>query len=150
MSNSITEQLNQLAVMKPEELRSRWRAVYRSLAPNIGPDLLRRGIAYRLQERGQGGLGPSTRREIEKLIKCLDNDGTSPAAPTLKPGTRLVRSWHGKMYQVLALDDGFEFDGRRYKSLTQIASDITGVHWSGPRFFGLVTRAKRKMVVPVQ
>jgi Protein of unknown function (DUF2924) len=150
MSNNIAEQLNQLAVMKPEELRSRWRAVYRSLAPDIGPDLLRRGIAYRLQERGQGGLGPSTRREIEKLIKCLNNDGTSPGAPTLKPGTRLVRSWHGKMYQVLALDDGFEFDGRRYKSLTQIASDITGVHWSGPRFFGLVTRAKRKMVVPDQ
>ena len=150
MSNNIAEQLDQLTVMKPEELRSRWRAVYRSLAPDIGPDLLRRGIAYRLQERGQGGLGPSTRREIEKLIKCLDNDGTSPAASTLKPGTRLVRSWHGKMYQVLALDDGFEFDDRRYNSLTQIASDITGVHWSGPRFFGLVTRAKRKMVVPVQ
>ena len=150
MSNSIAEQLDQLAVMKPEELRSRWRAVYRSIAPDIGPDLLRRGIAYRLQERGQGGLGPSTRREIEKLIKCFDNDGTSPAAPTLKLGTRLVRSWHGKMYQVLALDDGFEFDGRRYKSLTQIASDITGVHWSGPRFFGLVTRAKRKIVVAGQ
>lgn len=150
MSINIAEQLNQLAAMKPEELRSRWRTVYRSLAPDIGPDLLRRGIAYRLQERGQGGLRPSTRREIDKLIKCHDNDGSSPAAPTLKAGTRLVRSWHGKMYQVLALDDGFEFDGRRYKSLTQIASDITGVHWSGPRFFGLVARAKRKVVASDQ
>ena len=150
MSNSIAEQLDQLTAMKPEELRSRWRAVYRSLAPDIGPDLLRRGIAYRLQERGQGGLAPSTRREIEKLIKCLDNDGISPAAPKLKPGTRLVRSWHGKMYQVLALDDGFEFDGRRYRSLTQIASDITGVQWSGPRFFGLVNRAKPKVLASDQ
>ncbi len=145
MSKNIAEQLDQLAVMKPEELRSRWRAVYRCLAPDIGPDLLRRGIAYRLQERGQGGLGPSTRREIEKLIKCIGNDRTSTAVPALKTGTRLVRSWHGKMYQVLALDDGFEFDGRRYKSLTQIASDITGVQWSGPRFFGLVRRAKPKV-----
>lgn len=143
MSNNIAEQLNQLAAMKPEELRSRWRAVYRAVAPDIGPDLLRRGIAYRLQERGQGGLASSSRRELDKLIRGLGKDANLSVTPTLKAGTRLVRSWHGKMHQVLVLDDGFEFEGRRYRSLTQIASDITGVHWSGPRFFGLVTRAKR-------
>jgi hypothetical protein len=117
--------------------------------PDIGPDLLRRGIAYRLQERGQGSLTSSTRRDIERQIKRLGKDDVEAViAPSLKPGTRLVRSWHGKMHQVLVLDDGFEFDGRRYASLTQIAGDITGTHWSGPRFFGLVTRLRRRAVGP--
>lgn len=135
--------LDRLAKMKPAELRARWREVYLSVAPDIGPDLLRRGIAYRLQERGQGSLTSSTRREIERQIKRLGrDDGVSVSTLTLKPGTRLVRSWRGKMHQVLVLEDGFEFDGRRYGSLTQIASDITGVHWSGPRFFGLLTKSR--------
>lgn len=135
--------LDLLYTMKPAELQARWREVYRSVAPNIGPDLLRRGIAYRLQERGQGSLTSSTRREIERQIKRLGkDDGVLVSTPSLKPGTRLVRSWRGKMHQVLVLEDGFEFDGRRYGSLTQIASDITGAHWSGPRFFGLLTKSR--------
>lgn len=135
--------LDRLAKMKPGELRSRWREVYRSVAPDIGPDLLRRAIAYRLQERGQGSLTSSTRREIERQIKRLGkDDGAAVSTPCLKPGTRLVRSWRGRMHQVLVLEDGFEFDGRRYGSLTQIASDITGAHWSGPRFFGLLAKSR--------
>ena len=149
MINSLSVELGRLATMKPAELRSRWREVYRNGAPDIGPDLLRRGIAYRLQERGQGTLTGSTRRDIERQIKRLGkDDGGSVIAPSLKPGTRLVRSWRGKMHQVLVLDGGFEFDGRRYASLTQIAGDITGAHWSGPRFFGLVTRQRRRAVGP--
>jgi hypothetical protein len=102
-----------------------------------------------LQERGQGSLTSSTRRDIERQIKRLGKDDVEAViAPSLKPGTRLVRSWHGKMHQVLVLDDGFEFDGRRYASLTQIAGDITGTHWSAPRFFGLVTRLRRRAVGP--
>lgn len=135
--------LDPLYTMKPVELRSRWREVYRSVAPDIGPDLLRRGIAYRLQERGQGSLTSATRREIERQIKRLGrDDGVSVRSPFLKPGTRLVRSWRGKMHRVLVLEGGFEFDGRRYGSLTQIASDITGAHWSGPRFFGLLAKSR--------
>ena len=135
--------LDRLATMRPSELRSRWREVYRSVAPDIGPDLLRRGIAYRLQERGQGSLSSATRREIDRQIKRLGKDeGVSVGTPSLKPGTRLVRSWRGRMHQVLVLEDGFEFDGRRYGSLTQIASDITGAHWSGPRFFGLLAKSR--------
>lgn len=136
---------DRLAKMKPAELRSRWREVYRRVAPDIGPDFLRRGIAYRLQERGQGSLTSSTRREIERQIKRLGrHDGVTVSSPSLKPGTRLVRSWRGRMHQVLVLEDGFEFDGRRYGSLTQIASDITGAHWSGPRFFGLLAKSRRR------
>ena len=147
MTNSLASELVRLTTMKPAELRSRWREVYRNVAPDIGPDLLRRGIAYRLQERGQGSLTSSTRREIERQIKRLGkDDGATPSARSLKPGTRLVRSWRGKMHQVLVLEDGFEFDGRRYGSLTQIASDITSAHWSGPRFFGLLAKPRERAV----
>ncbi|HTI80805.1 MAG TPA: DUF2924 domain-containing protein [Acetobacteraceae bacterium] len=57
----------------------------------------------------------------------------------LKPGSKLVRAWRSKTHTVLVLEDGFEHQGRRYASLTQIAGAVTGAHWSGPRFFGLVT-----------
>ncbi len=144
MATDMLSELNALLSLKPPELRTRWREVYRNVAPDIGPDLMRRGIAYRLQERRQGSLPSSKRRDIERLIKQLGNgDGElTCGAANLKTGTRLVRSWRGKMHHVLVLDDGYEFDGRRYQSLSQIAQDITGAHWSGPRFFGLATRRK--------
>ena len=145
MPSNMSQELEALIAMKPPELRARWRDVYRSVAPDIGPDLLRRGIAYRLQERRQGSLASSTRRDVERLIKQLGKgEGELARSPTsLKTGTRLVRSWRGKMHHVLVLDDGYEYDGRRYQSLTQIAQDITSAHWSGPRFFGLVARRRR-------
>jgi Protein of unknown function (DUF2924) len=148
MPSNMSQEFDALLSMKPPELRARWRDIYRSVAPDIGPDLLRRGIAYRLQERRQGSLANTTRRDIERLIKRLGKGEGELAndAPNLKTGTRLVRSWRGKMHHVLVLDEGYEFDGRRYQSLTQIAHDITGAHWSGPRFFGLVTRRKRATV----
>ena len=147
MPSNTSEELDALIAMKPPELRARWRDVYRAVAPDIGPDLMRRGIAYRLQERRQGGLTSSTRRDVERLIKQLGKgEGELARSPTsLKTGTRLVRSWRGKMHHVLILDEGYEYDGRRYQSLSQIAQDITGAHWSGPRFFGLATRQKRTL-----
>ncbi len=149
MPSNMAQELDALIAMKPPELRAKWRDVYRNVAPDIGPDLLRRGIAYRLQERRQGSLASSPRRDVERLIKQLGKGESEMArgAASLKTGTRLVRSWRGKMHHVLILDEGYEYDGRRYQSLTQIAQDITGAHWSGPRFFGLATRRKR---APVQ
>ncbi len=128
--------------MSPTQLRAAWREQYRSLAPDIGPDLLRRGIAWRMQARVDGGLTFATRRAIDKCLTQLEKTGEvgSPRDLTIKAGTRLVRSWQGKTYHVLVLDDGFEHDGRRYESLSQIARAITGAHWSGPRFFGLRKR----------
>jgi len=64
-----------------------------------------------------------------------------PPEIALKPGTRLVRTWNGKSYHVLVGDEGFEYDGRQFGSLSHIAEEITGAHWSGPRFFGLRKRS---------
>lgn len=98
-----------------------------------------RGIAYRLQERLHGGLSRAADKQIWAITKRLKRTGsvTDPHAVTLKPGTRLVRSWNGTVHSVLVCETGYEFEGRLYASLSQVARDITGAHWSGPRFFGL-------------
>ncbi|MEH6826928.1 DUF2924 domain-containing protein [Parasphingorhabdus sp.] len=134
--------LAELITMPPARLRSLWRDTYRSRAPDVSPDLLRRGIAHRLQERLHGKLPNATKREIERLRKRVERTGKAGNmhAISLKTGTRLVRAWNGKSYHVLVCDDGFEFEGRHYDSLSHIAREITGAHWSGPRFFGLKKR----------
>ena len=142
----LKQQLSDLITMPPAQLRSMWRDTYRSPAPDIGPDLLRRGIATRLQERVYGSLAGTTKREIERLRKRVARTGKAGHihAISLKTGTRLVRSWNGKSYHVLVCDDGFEFQGCHYTSLSHIAREITGAHWSGPRFFGLKKRSGYK------
>lgn len=135
----LTENLAALATMSPAQLRAEWRRVYRTSPPRLTPDLLARGIAYRLQERAQGGLTPSTARQLDRMAQRLQR-GDALSSKTdlrLKPGTRLVRSWNGTTYNVLVTDDGFILGDRNFTSLSHVAEAITGAHWSGPRFFGL-------------
>lgn len=131
--------VSDLEAMSPAELRAAWRDQYRKAGPRIGPDLLRRGIAWRLQERVHGGLPVASRKALDAALRRLEKTGEAISSRdiALKPGTRLVREWQGKTHHVLVLDDGFEHEGRRYRSLSQIACAITSAHWSGPRFFGL-------------
>jgi Protein of unknown function (DUF2924) len=123
-----------------DELRCDWRRLYRSEPPRISRDLLIRRIGYRLLEIQHGGLGKSTRRKLKTLAKMFRTEGRVAPDPglSLKPGARLVREWHGCTHTVTVAEDGFEYAGRPYSSLTKIAEKITGAHWSGPRFFGLV------------
>jgi hypothetical protein len=122
-----------------EELRREWRRLYRSEPPRISRDLLVRGIGYRLQEIQHGGLGKVTRRKLNTLAKMFRTTGRVGPDPGfgLKPGARLVREWHGHTHTVTVIENGFEYAGSNYPSLTKVARKITGVHWSGPRFFGL-------------
>jgi len=134
----LDDQLEELRSCSSSSLREQWRTVFRTVAPDMAPDLMRRAIAWRLQERVHGGLAPSVMKAIAALQVSLARDGGAGVpAPSLKPGTRLVREWHGRTYHVLVCDEGYEYDGRRYRSLSQIARAITGAAWSGPRFFGL-------------
>ncbi|WP_420030965.1 DUF2924 domain-containing protein [Sphingomonas flavescens] len=128
--------------MTPAQLRAEWRTCWRRPAPEIGPDLLRRGIAWKRQSRVHGDLPLHVRRELDAVLKRL-SEGKAAVADdriSLKPGTRLVREWRGTLHQVVVLESGYEHEGRQYASLTQVASTITGVHWSGPRFFDLKSR----------
>lgn len=131
--------LGTLAAMSPAQLRAAWRETFRQPPPDISSELLARAIAWRLQERRHGGLPASVSRELAKAADRLRKTGevASTHDISLKPGTRLVRSWHGRTINVLVTEDGFEFDGRCYRSLTHLSSEVTGTHWSGPRFFGL-------------
>jgi hypothetical protein len=123
-----------------DELRTEWRQLYCCEPPRISRDLLLRGIAYRRQELEHGGFGKTTGRKLKTLAKMFRTTGRVGPDPglALKPGARLVREWHGRTHTVTVTEDGFEYAGTGYASLTKIAKKITGAHWSGPRFFGLV------------
>ncbi len=109
----------------------------------MAPDLLRRGIAWKLQSRVHGGLPAETKRTLQQTASRLRRGEpiTSARSVSLKPGTRLVREWRGKIHQVVVLEKGYEHEGRHFTSLTQVASAIAGAHWSGPLFFGLKKRS---------
>ncbi|OHT18226.1 DUF2924 domain-containing protein [Edaphosphingomonas haloaromaticamans] len=130
--------LGRLAELPPEELRMEWARRYGVPAPNLSPELLRLGIGYRLQEQRHGGLGRSTRSLLRQhAARAGKSETKGPSLRKLMPGTRLVRDWHGVGHTVVVLENGFEYDGRYWKSLTAVARAITGAHWNGPRFFGL-------------
>jgi len=104
-------------------------------------------ITYKLQERPLGALSKSIIRKLERLnLDSEASDAQKPAPPiSLKAGTRLVREWRDVTHTVLVHADGFEWSGRRYRSLTIVAREITGAHWSGTRFFGLRKYAGRSV-----
>jgi hypothetical protein len=122
-----------------QQLREEWRRLYRGQPPRFSRDLLIRSLAYRLQELAQGGLSKATQRKLASLAREIATKGsvTVTVDVRLRPGARLMREWRGKTHTVVVREDGFEFAGKVYPSLTQIAHIITGAHWSGPRFFGL-------------
>jgi hypothetical protein len=108
----------------------------------LSRDLLIRALAHQLQQRTEGRAGPALRRRLQSLTASSRKAG-APQDPgtVLKTGTRLIRHWRGHAHSVLVREDGFEYEGQHYRSLTVIAKRITGAHWSGPRFFGLTKRA---------
>jgi hypothetical protein len=123
--------------MSLSDLRNEWERLCGSSAPALAESLLRMAIAYRLQEKAHGGLPAILARELTRLVQ--GGSKTVPRAPaaSIRPGTRLVRNWNGRTIDVLAVEDGFLFESKRYGSLSSIAREVTGAHWSGPRFFGL-------------
>ena len=139
------DRLNGLGAMPPAALRAEWRRLYRAPAPALSPDLLVRGIAWRLQEKACGGLAPALERALVRLAASeTPLSGSSVKTLELRPGTRLVRSWNGETYSVLVTDNGYRFNDQNYTSLSGIARTITGTKWSGPRFFGLKGAAPAK------
>ena len=138
--NALESELAALPELSARQLRAAWRTLRcgEPMAPS-SRDLMVREIAYKMQERVHGGLAPATKRRLRGLGEEIETNGAGALAPALllKTGTRLLREWQGRTHTVIVLDVGFEYDGQRYRSLTQIARRITGAHWSGPRFFGL-------------
>jgi hypothetical protein len=134
------EALTRLPKLGLRELRQQWRVLYKAEAsPHLSRELLLRAVAYRTQEVALGGLRPQRQRQVRQFAQHLkeSQEGRIRPRPKLKPGTRLVREWQGRTYEVLVLDDGFSLQGTSYRSLSALARKITGTAWSGPLFFGL-------------
>jgi hypothetical protein len=144
--SALDSELAALPTLSAHQLRLKWQDL-RCGEPTArsSRDLMIREIAYKMQEQVHGGLAPAIKRRLRTLAVEFEANGTNSlvSPPLLKPGTRLLREWGGKTHTVIVLDDGFEYDGERHHSLTQIARRITGAHWSGPRFFGLGKAAVR-------
>jgi hypothetical protein len=112
-----------------------------ALALGLSRDLMIRALADQLQERAGGGPSLALRRRLRALAGELEKGAPSfDPGRVLKIGATLVRQWRGHTHTVLVHEDGFEYEGQRYRSLTVIAGRITGAHWSGPRFFGVTKR----------
>jgi len=139
-SRAIEGQISRIHSLDLHALRNEWRRLYNGEPPRLSRDLLVLALAYRIQELEHGGLGKSTRRRLQTMAKALRMTGRIVPTPNigLKPGARLVREWRGRAHTVTVTEEGFEYGGVNYPSLTKIAKKITGAHWSGPRFFGLL------------
>jgi hypothetical protein len=137
----IPARLAALKTTPTPELKQQWRELFETEPPAFNRRYLESRLAYRIQEVAYGGLKPETIRRLEVLGEQLDggNITTRRIRADMKPitGTRLIREWQGIEHAVTVTVDGFEWQGRPYKSLSAIARAITGTRWNGWIFFGL-------------
>ena len=136
----VESELERLPAIPIVELRKRYRELFKAEPPKaFGPDLLRRSIAHRIQEKAYGGLPSATRRMLDQLMKqaVAKPNARLDQPRRIKPGSELVCTWNRRAYRVRVLEKGFAYDGKTFASLSEIATLITGTKWNGPRFFGL-------------
>ena len=141
MKTDISSKIAQLRTLSRQQLLDMWQKLYQKAAPHgIRRELIVPFLAYRMQENVYGSLKPSTRSELRHLARSLEKSAGATELkirPRLKPGTRLLRQWHGGTHEVVATASGYDYRGTSYRSLSKIACRITGTRWSGPAFFGL-------------
>jgi hypothetical protein len=141
METSVLAQLAALPAKTTAELKQLWRYLYDREPPPYNKPFLIKRLAYRIQELAYGGLSARAEAKLKELIEEEDRrlKGKQPMRKGDRPivGTRLIREWQGVEHTATVLDDGYEYQGRRYKSLSAIARAITGTRWNGPLFWGL-------------
>ena len=138
---TVLTRLAALKRMSVKEMKAEWVTLFGEAAPNNSRIFLEIRLGYRIQELTYGGPDRDTRRMLDLLADEVEGvsrqksqiaDPRNPVA-----GTRLVRDWNGVTHTVTVLTDGFDWQGRKFKSLSAIAREITGTRWNGYRFFGL-------------
>ncbi len=139
--------LARLEPMTARELRWEWKLKLGKDPPSTrSSHFLRRTLAWKIQESAFGGLDAETRRTLNSVATALERDGDYE--PQIRrgpsPGVVLTREWKGVVHRVTVTRGGFDYAGRGYKSLSDIARTITGTRWSGPRFFGLGQKMRRR------
>jgi DUF2924 family protein len=162
---SVTDQIDAFRRMTVAELRGKWRELYGEDTRSCNRVYLWRRLAWRVQELVYGGLSERAKARIEELNRdddlrmlpprtWLKGLNAAPARPAdvdrgpirdprlPKPGSTLSRRYRGHEIRVLVLEDGFEYEGRHYASLSALAREITGQRWNGLLFFGLTKRER--------
>ena len=150
MTGTMQRQIEELGELTAAELREKYREVFGEESQSRHKEFLRKRILWRLQANAEGGLSERARRRAEELVNEGDLRLLAPAARKMAsrsthhrdrrlpmPGTALTREYQGQTIAVAVLDDGFEYGGERFRSLTAVAKAITGTHWGGYHFFGL-------------
>jgi Protein of unknown function (DUF2924) len=142
VSIALEDEIASLPALSKAELLTRWRERLKQAPPShLNKPILVPLLAYRLQKQAFGGLKSAYKRRLRELAESFERNPSGVAravsSARIKPGTRLIRQWDGQTHQVTVAEEGFEYKGERYKSLSEIARMITGTRWSGPLFFGL-------------
>jgi hypothetical protein len=150
----VLKQITELERLPHAELKERWRELYGTEPPSSGRAYLLRRLQYRVQELAYGGVSEATRAHLRRHLESIGEDGEPGAATRLARrqrkngmpivGTVFVREWHDVRHVVTVVPGGVEYQGRRYRSLSAIAREITGTRWNGPLFFGLRRQANGK------
>ena len=142
MKIGVLRQITQIQKLSLAELRDRWKEYFGTEPPAYGRSTLIRRLAYRVQELVDGGISEVTRAKLRdhlgaeaNRVGCLKRRKANRDGPVV--GTCLVRTWHDHRHEVTVVHGGFEYGGRKYRSLSAIANQITGTRWNGPAFFGL-------------
>lgn len=131
----LEEQLREIADMSRTDMQRRWARLTGRPVPRLSVAMLRLALGYEIQAKAKGRISRTTSQQLEEM-----DEPRSRAMP-LTPGMRLVREWHGTVHVVTFGENGaIEWNGRHWKSLSEIARTITGTRWSGPAFFGLKQR----------
>jgi hypothetical protein len=141
MTKSVLARLAALKTATAPELKAQWRQLFDREPPPYNRRYLEDRLAYRLQELAYGGLKAETLARLHALAEELDGRAPSgrprSASPMPIAGTRLIREWQSVEHCVTVREDGFEYQGAPYRSLSAIARSITGTRWNGWVFFGL-------------
>jgi len=143
----IGDLLTALPKMNRTALCTHWQERFNKPAPDgVRKELLVRMLAYRVQEQAFGGLRAGSRRRLDEMAAAISSDPKTAIESMVRtnPGTQLIRSWQGKTHTVTVQEAGYQYESRRYRSLSEIARHITGTQWSGPLFFGLKPRRTKK------
>jgi hypothetical protein len=137
---ALEAEIGQLPNLTLLELRNRWKTLFGHPAPkSLRRTFLARAVGYQMQVEAYGGLSVATKRRLREIASAVRNGDTNALLGTsrIKPGTQMIRQWQSTTHTVTALGDGFEWNGRTYKSLSAVANAITGTNWNGFAFFGI-------------
>jgi len=135
---SVAARVAALPGMSTADLKSLWRELF-DAEPSIqnNKQYLVNRLAHRIQELAYGGIRPAIRAKLDAMADALDPKAPKQRNDRPVVGTQLIREWKGAEERVTVVANGFEWQGRRFKSLSAVARAITGTQWNGPAFFGL-------------